>query len=227
MVGGEHTTRNSGGRSEGDCVTLSPAEQSALVSARLGVAYSIVRREFAHLDRDTLDDLRSEAVLGLIEAAANYDPEHRGTDGTVASFATYAYPWVRGRCLSFLTKQQRHWGQEPVFEDDAAGDDADGLGSIRADAMRQVQPYLETLSEKDREIIRLNFGLVDGRFWSHREIGDVYGVHYTRIRQIIGKAMKGMRKMVEDGEVPGPAAVDEIGAKAKSDTPTQVSLFQV
>lgn len=181
-------------------MTLSPVEQSDIILANRPVAYGIVKREFGHLDGDLRDELRSEALLGLVEAAKNYDPEFRGLDGTVATFATYAYPWVRGRCLSYLIRQQRHWGQEPVYEDDVGGDDNtdDNATSARADARRLIEPYLSALAPRDREMVRLTYGLVDGRMWTHREIGELYKIDGTRARQIVNRAMRRMRTGVSD-----------------------------
>lgn len=51
------------------------------------------------------------------------------------------------------------------------------------------------LHSRDREIIELRFGFVDGRARSLQEIGDLLGLTRERIRQIEHRALKKLRKL--------------------------------
>jgi RNA polymerase primary sigma factor len=51
---------------------------------------------------------------------------------------------------------------------------------------------LTSLSERERTIIEMRFGLVDGQDYTLEEIGNLYNVSRERIRQI---EVKGLRKL--------------------------------
>ena len=57
----------------------------------------------------------------------------------------------------------------------------------------QLQQVLLTLTEREAGVVRLRFGLVDGRPRTLDEIGEVYGVTRERIRQIESKTMSKLR----------------------------------
>jgi RNA polymerase primary sigma factor len=57
----------------------------------------------------------------------------------------------------------------------------------------QLQSVLATLSEREAGIVRLRFGLTDGRPRTLDEIGHVYGLTRERIRQIETKALVKLR----------------------------------
>ncbi|HEX3190633.1 MAG TPA: sigma-70 domain-containing protein, partial [Streptosporangiaceae bacterium] len=57
----------------------------------------------------------------------------------------------------------------------------------------QLCRVLLTLSDREAGVVRLRFGLVDGRPRTLDEIGEVYGVTRERIRQIESKTMSKLR----------------------------------
>lgn len=58
----------------------------------------------------------------------------------------------------------------------------------------EVKELLETLSEREREVIRLRYGLEDGKARTLEEIGGQLGVTRERVRQIEARAMEKLRK---------------------------------
>jgi hypothetical protein len=68
----------------------------------------------------------------------------------------------------------------------------------------QLQSVLATLNEREAGVVRLRFGLTDGRPRTLDEIGRVYGVTRERIRQIEAKAGRPSRAGRAD-PVPPPA----------------------
>ena len=58
------------------------------------------------------------------------------------------------------------------------------------ETLRQV---LNTLKPRERDILKLRFGIDDGRARTLEEVGEVYGLTRERIRQIEKKAIKKMR----------------------------------
>ena len=61
-------------------------------------------------------------------------------------------------------------------------------------AKEQVQLALDSLSEFEREIIKLRFGFEDDNIKTLQEIGDMFGFTRERIRQVEGKALKKIRE---------------------------------
>jgi RNA polymerase primary sigma factor len=57
----------------------------------------------------------------------------------------------------------------------------------------QLERVLATLSEREREVLRLRFGLVEGYQRTLEEVGQMFGVTRERIRQIEAKAIKKLR----------------------------------
>ena len=65
-----------------------------------------------------------------------------------------------------------------------------------------VQEILATLPEREREILAMRFGLVDGKERTLEEVGERFGVTRERIRQIQEQALKTIRKAMEKRDQP-------------------------
>ena len=98
--------------------------------------------------------------------------------------------------------------QEPVSletpigeeEDSHLGDfieDRTALAPIDAASYQllkeQVEEVLHTLSDRERRVVELRFGLTDGRSRTLEEVGREFGVTRERIRQIEAKALRKLR----------------------------------
>jgi len=73
------------------------------------------------------------------------------------------------------------------IEDPAAGrpSDATNLQTLR----KMIQSVLESLDEKEQEIIEMRYGLDDGRVRTLKETGDYFQISRERVRQIESKAL--------------------------------------
>ena len=102
----------------------------------------------------------------------------------------------------------QQYARAPISLDQTIGDEGDSqLGDfiedtgavVAMDAVSfsllqdQLQQVLQTLSEREAGVVRLRFGLTDGRPRTLDEIGQVYGVTRERIRQIESKTMSKLR----------------------------------
>jgi RNA polymerase primary sigma factor len=98
--------------------------------------------------------------------------------------------------------------QEPVSletpigeeEDSHLGDfieDQDAPAPADAASFRllkeQLEEVLDTLTAREEKVLRLRFGLEDGRARTLEEVGQVFGVTRERIRQIEAKALRKLR----------------------------------
>ncbi|MCY9513419.1 RNA polymerase sigma factor RpoD [Paenibacillus apiarius] len=99
-------------------------------------------------------------------------------------------------------------GQDPVSIETPIGEENDSnLGDFiidrealaPADAAayellkEQLKDVLDTLTEREENVLRLRFGLDDGRTRTLEEVGHVFGVTRERIRQIEAKALRKLR----------------------------------
>jgi RNA polymerase primary sigma factor len=57
----------------------------------------------------------------------------------------------------------------------------------------QMQDILDSLSERERKVLEMRFGLVDGQGRTLEEVGQEFGVTRERIRQIEAKALRKLR----------------------------------
>lgn len=62
-----------------------------------------------------------------------------------------------------------------------------------------LENVLNTLSPRERDVLRLRYGLVDGRVHTLEEIGRVFSVTRERIRQIEAKALRKLRQPSRNG----------------------------
>ena len=67
------------------------------------------------------------------------------------------------------------------------------------DLQAEVVAGLDSLNEREAKVLKLRFGLIDGRTHTLQQIGDEFGVTRERIRQIEGRAKKKFKKHYSAG----------------------------
>jgi len=89
-------------------------------------------------------------------------------------------------------EEDSHLGD--FIEDEAALDPADAASVMLL--KEQITEVLRTLAPREAEVLRLRFGLEDGRSRTLEEVGQSFGVTRERIRQIEAKALRKLRHPV-------------------------------
>ena len=86
-------------------------------------------------------------------------------------------------------------GDEAVFGDLVEDDGAESPADTASHSMlkEKVIEVLETLSYRERQIIKLRYGLEDGNTYTLEEVGRMFKVTRERVRQIELKAVKKLR----------------------------------
>jgi RNA polymerase primary sigma factor len=78
-----------------------------------------------------------------------------------------------------------------VLEDHMSPDPPDAASHL---ALRElVEELLDRLTERERAVLSLRYGLVDGRSWTLAEVGQSFQVTRERIRQIEASALEKLR----------------------------------
>ena len=155
-----------------------------------------------------IEDLFSIGTIGLIKAINTYR-----TDKNI-KLATYASRCIENEILMYLRKSssQRNevsldeplntdWDGNELLLSDVLGTDADTvMRPIEADVDRQLLgAAIEKLSDREREIIVLRFGLNGRREQTQKEVADRLGISQSYIsrleKRIINRLKREILKM--------------------------------
>ena len=121
----------------------------------------------AMVDRDALSRVFTNLIKNAVEAM-------EGRDGKIRVGAKYIMV-----------------GTTPVVRITIADE---GVGMDEESLKRRMSGVFRRLSPKEREVIRLRFGLKDGRGRSLQEVGRTFDVSRERVRQIEAKAFEKLRR---------------------------------
>jgi RNA polymerase primary sigma factor len=161
-------------------ITRAMADQTRTI--RIPVHINEMINTLGRLTRELCHDLDREPTLEELARAMNITPAK--------------------------VREIQHYAREPLSLDQAIGEendsplgdfiqDSEALLAIDAVSFTLLQTHLHavltTLSEREASIVRLRFGLTDGRPRTLDEIGRVHGVTRERIRQIETVTMAKLR----------------------------------
>jgi RNA polymerase primary sigma factor len=111
------------------------------------------------------------------------------------------------RCIMKMTRQPLSLDQPVGDHDDSYfGEfledyrDDDPLYETNQAALKdRIGQVLETLTYREREILRLRYGLVDGYAYTLEEVGRIFSVTRERVRQIESKAVRKLQQPTRCG----------------------------
>lgn len=153
-----------------------------------------------------VEDLISIGTIGLIKAVNTFCPS-RGI-----KLATYASRCIENEILMFLRKCQSHkhevsideplnidWDGNELLLSDILGTDVDSINRPIEQAIEK-NILLETvgkLGERERRIMQLRFGLIDGEERTQKEVADIIGISQSYISRLEKRIVKRLKKELE------------------------------
>ncbi|KAK3226546.1 hypothetical protein Dsin_006408 [Dipteronia sinensis] len=107
-----------------------------------------------------------------------------------------------------LSMQQPVWSdQDTTFQEITADTEIETpeLGVAKQLMRQHVRNLLSILSPKERHIVRLRYGIEDGKLKSLAEIGKIYGLSKERVRQLESRALYRLKQSLGSEAIGGYA----------------------
>ena len=151
------------------------------------------------------DDLISIGTIGLIKAINSFKPDKK------IKLATYASRCIENEILMYLRRVARLKTEvsfdEPLNTDfegnelllsDVLGTSADSVyGDIESNAEKeQLKEALKKLSERERKIMFLRFGLGGGEEMTQKDVADLLGISQSNISRLEKKIILRLKKEI-------------------------------
>ena len=156
-----------------------------------------------------VEDLTSVGTIGLIKAVSTFDPQKK------IKLATYASRCIENEILMYLRRNSKikseisfyeplntDWDGNELLLSDILGTESDTVyNSIEDEVDKQLLCVaLDKLSEREKEIVRLRFGLSGVKERTQKEVADMLGISQSYIsrleKRIISRLRKEINKML-------------------------------
>ena len=175
-----------------------------LIERNLRLVAHIVKKYQNH--EEDMEDFISIGCIGLIKAVNTFD-EGKGR------LATYACRCIENELLMFLRGKKKSSREVSLFE--PIGQDKEGNEIHLVDVIEQNQPdivdcmeleanvgrlftFLHTmLTEREREIVMMRYGLGGRKELTQNEIGEKLGMSRSSVSRIEKKALQKLREGFE------------------------------
>ena len=141
-----------------------------------------------------IEDLISIGTIGLIKAVNTFDPQKR------IKLATYASRCIENEILMFEVSLDEplntDWDGNELLLSDILGTEGDMVyRSIEETVERQMlSTALSRLSLREKEIMRLRFGLGGGAEKTQKEVADIMGISQSYISRLEKRILQRLQK---------------------------------
>lgn len=166
-----------------------------------------IAKKYQNVDED-MEDLISIGTIGLIKAISSFDAV-RG------KLSTYASRCIDNELLMLLRSRKKNSREVSLY--DPIGTDKEGneinlfdiIEQEQIDVLDQMELCENTkklrrlltdvLNDREREIIYLRYGLLNGREVTQREIGEALHISRSYVSRIEKRALSKLREGFENG----------------------------
>lgn len=150
-----------------------------------------------------IEDLVSIGTIGLIKAVNTFRPSKN------IKLATYASRCIENEILMFLRKSSQYrndisideplnidWDGNELLLSDILGTEEDCIHKhIENEAERHlVLEAIQGLGEREKLIMEMRFGLLDGREKTQKEVADMIGISQSYISRLEKRIIKKLRQ---------------------------------
>ena len=179
--------------------------RNVLIERNLRLVAHIIKKYYTHYD-DT-DDLISIGTIGLIKGISTFDSS-KG-----ARLATYAARCVENEILMYFRSMKKTAGDVSLSDCIETGKDGNALSlmdvlcsdedlfedlSTRQTYKKLYEVMDEVLSERERMVVTLRYGLGDRTPLTQREIAAKCGISRSYVSRIEKKALAALQKALQD-----------------------------
>ena len=182
--------------------TCDKKAKSVLIERNLRLVAHIVKKY--QIPNKDIDELISIGTVGLIKAIDSFDVS-KGT-----RLATYASRCIENEILMLFRNNKKQ--KSETFLQDPIGVDKEGneislidvLSSEKDSVIDKVEMKLQikalynkmnsALTEREEEILKMRYGLKDGKCKTQREIAGMLGISRSYVSRIEKKALKKLKK---------------------------------
>ncbi|BDR69487.1 RNA polymerase sigma factor [Clostridium tetani] len=179
--------------------------KGVLIERNLRLVAHIVKK-YSFPGKD-MDDLISIGTIGLIKAIDSFKID-RGT-----RLATYAAKCIENEILMLIRNNKKTKGevylQDPIGIDkegneislmDVLGTDEDAIVDIVEYRIKLKKLYEKIdicLTEREKAVIEMRYGLVDGGIKTQREIAEILGISRSYVSRIEKRSLKKLCKEMQ------------------------------
>lgn len=153
-----------------------------------------------------IEDLISIGTIGLIKAVNTYRADKN------IKLATYASRCIENEILMYMRKTSPlrseisideplsvDWDGNELLLSDILGTDGDAVGRNmeKDEDEREIRAAVDGLCEREREIIRLRYGLDGGGERTQKEVADMLGISQSYISRLEKKIIERLKESIE------------------------------
>lgn len=152
-----------------------------------------------------VEDLVSIGTIGLIKAVNTFDP------GKNIKLATYASRCIENEILMYLRRNAKlraevsfdeplntDWDGNELLLSDVIGVESDIVRRIEEEVDRDLLSLaMDRLSEREQSIVKLRFGLNNGRAKTQKEVADQMGISQSYISRLEKRILQKLRKEMQ------------------------------
>lgn len=153
-----------------------------------------------------IEDLISIGTIGLIKAVNTFCPEKN------IKLATYASRCIENEILMFLRKGSNNrnevsideplnvdWDGNELLLSDVLGTDDDIISRrLDEEAERTIlRQAVDRLGERERSIMQMRFGLLDGVERTQKEVADSIGISQSYISRLEKRIIKKLKREID------------------------------
>lgn len=176
--------------------------KNVLIKRNLRLVAHIVKK-YSYPNKN-IDDLISIGTIGLIKAIDSFD-QSKGT-----RLATYAAKCIENEILMLMRNNKKSRNEvylhDPIGVDkegnqislmDVLSSEEDSIVQIVEDSIQIKKLYKkidEVLQDREKFIIRMRYGLVDGKSKTQREIANVLNISRSYVSRLEKRALKKLYK---------------------------------